>query len=63
MLYALLALGFAGLIGAHELAASAATAGDDAMAAPPLILAAAGTLCFVVAGVLAYRMMKQRAPE
>lgn len=62
-LYALLALGFAGLIGAHELAGSVGAGGEAAIAAVPLVLAAAGTLCFVAAGVLARKMMKQSAPK
>jgi ABC-type Fe3+-siderophore transport system permease subunit len=48
----LLALGFVGLIGAHEMA------GSDARAVAPLALAVGGTLCFIAAGVLARRMMK-----
>jgi hypothetical protein len=59
----LLAWGFAGLIGAHELAGSAQAGGADASGVVPLVLAAAGTLCFVAAGVLARRMMKQGAPK
>jgi drug/metabolite transporter (DMT)-like permease len=62
-LYALLAVGFAGLIGAHELAGSGQTSGADASVLVPLVLAAAGTLCFVAAGVLARKMMKQSAPK
>ncbi len=57
-LCALLALGFAGLIGAHELAGPSQSIGADASAVAPLVLAVAGTLCFIAAGVLARRMMK-----
>jgi Ca2+/Na+ antiporter len=49
ILYALLGLGFAGLIGAHELA-------SDTIA--PFVLAVLGTLCFIAAGVTARRLMK-----
>jgi hypothetical protein len=49
--YALIALGFAGLIGAHEW-------GDASNTSVPLILAAGGTLCFVAAGLLARKLMK-----
>jgi len=51
-IYALLGAGFAGLIGAHEVA------GADEDAILPFILAAGGTLAFVVAGVLAFRLMR-----
>jgi hypothetical protein len=62
-LCALLALGFAGLIGAHEWTGSVPAGGADAIAVVPLILAAVGTLCFIAAGVLARKMMKQGAPK
>ena len=53
-IYVLIALGFAGLIGAHEIS------GPDENADPtlPLVLAAAGTACFVAAGLMARRLMK-----
>jgi hypothetical protein len=59
IIYLLIALGFAGLIGAHEIA----PADDDADMTLSLLLAAAGTLCFVGAGLLARRLMKQIASK
>lgn len=53
-LYALLAVGFAGLIGAHEVAGTA----EDADMTVPFIFALVGTLAFVAAGVMAYRLMR-----
>jgi hypothetical protein len=58
ILYALLALGFAGLIGAHEWA----TVSPSSMTVP-LILAALGTLCFVAAGLLARKLMRGGSPR
>jgi hypothetical protein len=64
IVYVLIALGFAGLIGAHELAGTAQSSADDPWAAAlPLILAASGTLCFVAAGLLARKLMKQGASK
>jgi len=57
LVYVLIALGFAGLIGAHEWAAMTAPGGDPNEIAP-LILAALGTLCFVAAGLLARALMR-----
>jgi hypothetical protein len=59
LIYLLIALGFAGLIGAHEIA----PADDNADMTWPLVLAAAGTLCFVGAGLLARRLMKEIASK
>jgi hypothetical protein len=56
IVYALIALGFAGLIGAHEIA----PADENADMTLPLVLAAAGTLCFVAAGLMARKLMKQQ---
>jgi hypothetical protein len=53
MVYALIAAGFAGLIGAHEFAGS----GDSADTVP-FVLSLIGTLAFVVAGVMAFRMLR-----
>jgi alkylhydroperoxidase/carboxymuconolactone decarboxylase family protein YurZ len=53
-IYVLIALGFAGLIGAHEISGP----DENADLTPPFILAAAGTLCFVAAGLLARKLMK-----
>jgi hypothetical protein len=55
VIYGLIVLGFAGLIGAHEVA----PADENADMTLPLLLAGAGTLCFVAAGLLARRLMKQ----
>jgi hypothetical protein len=54
-IYVLIAVGFAGLIGAHEVAGP----GDNADTVP-FVLASIGTLAFVVAGVMAYRMLRGR---
>jgi hypothetical protein len=59
VIYALIVLGFAGLIAAHEFTGVA----EDADLTLPFILATAGTLCFVGAGLLARRLMKQVAPK
>ena len=59
IIYLLIALGFAGLIGAHDIA----PADDNADMTLPLVLAAAGTLCFVGAGLLARRLMKRMASK
>ena len=53
-IYVLIALGFAGLIGAHEISGP----DENADLTLPFILAAAGTLCFVAAGLMARRLMK-----
>lgn len=58
IVYVLIALGFAGLIGAHEVATVMPSSADDTRAAFPFILAALGTLCFVAAGLLARKLMK-----
>jgi Ca2+/Na+ antiporter len=58
MLYALLGLGFAGLIGAHEWAKVASPQDTSGMVAP-FILAVLGTLCFIAAGIMARRLMKE----
>jgi hypothetical protein len=59
IIYLLIALGFAGLIGAHEIA----PADENADFTFPLLLAAAGTLSFVGAGLLARRLIKQMASK
>ena len=53
-IYVLIALGFAGLIGAHEVSSP----DENADLTLPFILAAAGTACFVAAGLMARRLMK-----
>jgi hypothetical protein len=59
IIYLLIALGFTGLIGAHEVAVNwPSTEDDTTIITVPFILAAAGTLCFVAAGLLARKLMK-----
>jgi hypothetical protein len=53
-IYVLIGLGFAGLIGAHEIPGPDETS-DLTM---PFILAAAGTASFVAAGLMARKLMK-----
>ena len=53
-IYVLIALGFAGLIGAHEISGP----DENADLTLPFIFAASGTLCFVAAGLLARKLMK-----
>jgi tellurite resistance protein TehA-like permease len=55
IIYALIALGFAGLIGAHEIT----PADENADFTLPLIVAGIGTASFVVAGLMARKLMKQ----
>jgi hypothetical protein len=57
IIYALIGIGFAGLIGAHEV--SGPDTADDASMAVPFVLAAIGTLSFILAGVMGYRMLKR----
>ena len=54
IIYVLIALGFAGLIGAHEISGP----DENSDLTLPFILAAAGTLCFVAAGLIARKLMK-----
>ena len=58
ILIALIGMGFVGLIGAHEVETMAPPGGTPNEIAP-LILAALGTLCFVAAGMMARRLMRQ----
>jgi hypothetical protein len=53
-IYVLIALGFAGLIGAHEVSSP----DENADLTLPFILAAAGTASFVAAGLMTRRLMK-----
>jgi hypothetical protein len=57
ILAVLIGFGFAGLIGAHELSVNVPSEGPGAIMA--LLLAAAGTACFIAAGLLARRLMRQ----
>ena len=54
LIYVLIALGFAGLIGAHEISSP----DENADLTPPFILAAAGTASFVAAGLMARKLMR-----
>jgi hypothetical protein len=54
IIYGLIGLGFAGLIGAHEFSGT----DENSDLTLPFILAAAGTLSFVAAGLMARRLMK-----
>jgi hypothetical protein len=53
----LIALGFAGLIGAHEISTSAPNDGSGALM--PFLLAGAGTICFIAAGLMARKLMRR----
>jgi heme A synthase len=53
-IYVLIALGFAGLIGAHEVSSP----DENADLTLPFIFAAAGTASFVAAGLMARKLMK-----
>jgi hypothetical protein len=53
-IYVLIAVGFAGLIGAHEVGGTDANADTTV----PFILAAVGTLAFVAAGLMGFRMLR-----
>ena len=55
IIYALIALGFIGLIGAHELT----PADENADVTLPLIVAGIGTASFVAAGLMARKLIKQ----
>jgi Ca2+/Na+ antiporter len=59
VIYTLIVLGFAGLIAAHEFTGT----DENADITMPFILATAGTLCFVGAGLLARRLMKRMASK
>ena len=54
IIYLLIALGFAGLIGAHEVPGP----DENSDLTLPFILAAAGTACFVAAGLMARKLME-----
>ena len=58
VLLALIGLGFAGLIGAHEVAVKAPSGDHAANVFLTLILAALGTGCFIAAGLMARKLMQ-----
>ena len=57
IIVALIGLGFVGLMGAHELAATAPPLGAP-HAIGPLVLFALGIFCFVAAGLMARKLMR-----
>lgn len=57
LLFVLIGLGFVGLIGAHELAMVVPAEGPVALM--PFAIAAAGTVCFLAAGLMARKLMRQ----
>ncbi len=57
-IYALIGLGFAFLIGAHEWPVTIPSPTDDSATTMPFVLAVTGTLSFVAAGLLARKLMK-----
>jgi len=61
IVYGFIGLGFAGLIGAHEFATPAL--GADSGMTIPFILAAIGTICFIAAGLMARKLMKDDASK
>lgn len=61
VLVVLIALGFAGWFGAREVAMTAPPLGAARLVAP-LVFAALGTLCFIAAGLLARKLMRQDPP-
>jgi len=61
IIYALIGAGFAGLIGAHEVAVIEPSPGATSSMTLPFILAAIGTVCFVAAGLMARKLMKEGA--
>jgi hypothetical protein len=63
IIYALIGLGFAGLIGAHELAVTMPEPGADSTMTLPLILAAIGTLSFIAAGLMARKLIRERVSK
>jgi uncharacterized membrane protein YeaQ/YmgE (transglycosylase-associated protein family) len=63
IIYGLIGAGFAGLIGAHEFAVVEPSSGDTSSMTLPFILAVIGTLCFVAAGLMARKMMKESASK
>jgi hypothetical protein len=62
IIVALIGTGFAGLIGAHEFAVWPGS-GSDPNGIVPFVLAAAGTIAFVAAGILAVRQLRGGAPR
>lgn len=62
IIVALIVLGFVGFFGAREIAMTAPPLGA-ARAVGPLALAALGTLCFITAGLMARKLMRQDPPQ
>lgn len=62
IIVALIVGGFVGFFGAREIAITAPPLGA-ARAIGPLALAALGTLCFIAAGLMARKLMRQEPPQ
>jgi hypothetical protein len=62
-IYALIGVGFAGLIGAHEFSSATASPDDTSILTVPFILAAVGTFSFLAAGLLARKLIRQRSSK
>jgi hypothetical protein len=62
-IYALIGVGFAGLIGAHEFGSATASPDDTSILTVPLILAAIGTLSFLAAGLMARKLIRERVSK
>jgi len=57
-IYALIAVGFAGLLGAHLVGTMAADPNADTAVIASFLFTAAGTAAFVVAGIMAIRLLR-----
>jgi hypothetical protein len=62
-IYALIGVGFAGLIGAHEVGSATASPDDTSILTVPFILAAVGTLSFLAAGLMARKLIRERVSK
>ena len=62
-IYALIGVGFAGLIGAHEFGSATASPDDASVLTVPFILAAIGTFSFLAAGWMARKLIRERVSK
>ena len=62
-IYALIGVGFAGLIGAHEVGSATASPDDTSILTVPFILAAVGTFSFLAAGLMARKLIRERVSK
>jgi phosphate/sulfate permease len=62
-IYALIGVGFAGLIGAHEVGSATASPDDTSVLTVPFVLAAVGTLSFLAAGLMARKLIRKRVSK